>query len=427
MAAKPLVDELFVPPLAAPEIALAGGAELVHDPERDIAVSRGDTIRHFSIYAPMAAFGLVEELSHLSRRAIEPNVFFDPQFLVPAMPRLDERKVRLMVVRDEAGSRSRLRLLMPFSLERSASVGGPATIRAWTHPFGPLGTLPVDGDDPVDTLASFLETIARPEFALPDVLVLPDVRIDGAMATTLLAVAKERGLPATCVNGFTRAALLKDADGEPHNLSALSGRRRRELARQRRLLEATGQVSFDVARTKADVQLALEDFFVLEASGWKGRQRSALITDRYRAAFAREAVNALAADGRVRVFTLKVGTRTVASLVAFVDRGEAYTWKSAYDEAFAAASPGQQIVAEATRALLADPAVKRADSCAMPDHFVMNRFWSDRIEIATIVLGLNPNGARRVEAAAKGLSSMRRSRNFARLMRERLRAMLSFS
>ena len=148
------------------------------------------------------------------------------------------------------------------------------------------------------------------------------------------------------------------------------------------------------------------------------------MTDRFRAAFAREAVNALAEDGRTRIFTLRVGETAVASLVVLVDRGVAYAWKTAYDEAFAAASPGQQIVAEATRHLLADPAVKRADSCAVPDHFVMNRFWPQRLKVATLVVGLQPGMDRQVEAVARGLSSLHRSRNFARLMRERLRGMI---
>lgn len=393
-------------------------------PELDLVVPMGRTARHLSIYQPNAVFGLIDELIHLSRRAIEPNVFFDPQFLAPAMPRLDDRKVRLMVVRDEKGSRSRLRLLMPFSVERSAFIGGVPTIRAWTHPFGPLGTLPVDGDDPAETLTSFLSTLTRPELGLPDVLVVPDVRLEGPMATALLAVAKEARLPTAIANTNSRAALIKRKDASLP--STLSGRRRREVARQARRLAETGRVSVDTARRPDEVRLALEDFFTLEASGWKGRQRTALIIDRYRSAFAREAINALAQDGRVRIYTLKAGDRPVASLVVLVDRGEAYTWKTAYDEAFAATSPGQQVVAAATREMLVDPAITRADSCTVPDHFVMNRFWPDRIAVGTLIVGLTAETGGRVQKVARGLETMRRSSNFNRIMRRRFQGILSF-
>ncbi|NDV87385.1 GNAT family N-acetyltransferase [Aurantimonas aggregata] len=421
MAARPLTETAPLPPSAV--LATLHRPDEKR-PELDLAVPHQGAARRFSVYAPMAAFDLITELRHLSNRAIEGNVFFDPRFLVPAMPRLDERRVRLMVIRDEDEARSRLRLLMPFSVERAGMVGGPQTIRAWTHPFGPLGTLPLDGDDPAGTLTSLLETLARRELKLPRILVLPDLRIDGPMARTLVAAAEQLGLPVTEVNAFTRASLTKVGPASYLRQTSLSKRRRRELARQRRLLERQGTVRFEVARDPDGVRLAFEDFLALEASGWKGRERSALTMDRYRSAFARESVNALAEDGRARVFTLRLDGQAVASLVVFIDRGEAYAWKSAYDEAFSNASPGQQLVAEATRSLVADPAVKRADSCAMPDHFVMNRFWKDRVSIATLVVGLDPDSHKAVAKAAKGLVAARRSRNVVRLMRERLASLL---
>src|SRR5690606_15813150 len=76
--------------------------------------------RSLAIYPASAGFDLVEELEHLSARAIEPNVFFNPSFLAPAMPRLDDREVRLAVIRDGDDHRSRLRLLVPFTVERAA-------------------------------------------------------------------------------------------------------------------------------------------------------------------------------------------------------------------------------------------------------------------------------------------------------------------
>ena len=390
----------------------------------DLSIGAGRQRRRLSVYEPGQVFALVEELAHLSRRAIEPNVFFDPQFLAPAMARLDDRKVKLLVVRDEVRAHNRLRLLMPYSVETASWLRGAPTIRAFTHPFGRVGTLLLDGDDPSDILKTFLAGLTRPEMKLPDVLVLPDVRLDGAMAKAMLEVAQAAGLPTATVNATSRAALIK-APGIDHVLAPTgSGRRRRELRRQRRLLERDGEVRCEVAREADAVRLGLEDFLAIEAGGWKGRRRSALIMDRYRSAFAREAVNALAADGRVRVFTLKVGARAVASLVAFVDRGEAYAWKTAYDEAYAKASPGQQVMADATKALLADPAVRRADSCAMPDHFVMNRFWPGRIAIGTLVIGLTAQSGGHVETARKGLANSHKSKNRLRLVREAVKAML---
>lgn len=426
MSAKPLVDEMLAAPSAAPAIALVDAARLADNPESSLAIGTGEQVRRFSIYAPGAAFDLIEELEFLAARAIDPNVYYTPQFLVPAMPRLDERSVRLMVVRDEMRGRSRLRLLMPYSIERAGVIGGVQTIRAWTHPFGPVGTLPLDGDDPEGTLASFFKALSDPGFGLPDILVLPDLRIDGPMSRALVSVASTLGLPLKTVNAFDRAALVKSEGDEDYLRRSLSGKRRREVRRQARLLDQKGTVGFEVAREPTAVRLALEEFLVLESSGWKGRARSALVMDRYRAAFAREAVNGLAAHDRARIYTLSVSGEPIASLVALVVGGEAFAWKMAYDERFAAASPGLQLMLRASGAMLGDAAIRRADSCAVPDHFLMNRVWKQRIGLATLVVGLTPGTKRKVETAAKGLEAMRRSRNFSRLMRERLRSMVAF-
>ena len=390
----------------------------------DMAVSRSGGNQRFTIYKPESAFALIEELQHLSRRSIEPNVFFDPRFFVPAMPRLDDRSVRLMVLRDEGPARSRLRLLMPYTLERTSAWRGVATIRAWVHPFGRLGTLPLDGDDPEGTLRGFFEMLAAPEARLPEVLVLPETRTDGPFAAAIRNVVGSAGLPMATVNAFDRAGLVKSDAGDYLTMPPNSSRRRREMLRQRRLLEAEGVVSFRVAREAESVRKALEDFLNLEASGWKGKSRSAMVLDRYRAAFARESVNALGDEGRARIYTLLIDERPVASLVALVQDGQAFAWKTAYDEAFARASPGQQLMAEATRALIADPAIKSADSCAMPDHFVMNRFWPERLPLATFVIGLKPGCERQVEAAVKGIARGKRSQNLARLAREWVSARL---
>ena len=374
--------------------------------------------RSVSIYEPKHAFGLIDELIHLSERSIERNIFYDPRFLVPAMPRLEDRRVRLLVIRDENQNRSRLRLLLPFSVERMGRFGRREAIRVWSHPFGPLGTLPLDGDDPVGTLKSLVATLDGADLDFPDVLILPDLRIEGGMADAVRQCADELRLPLKVVNRFSRAALTRVGSQRHMIPTHLSGKRMRELKRGRRLLERFGRVKVEIAREPAAFRVALEDFLILEASGWKGRARSALTSDRYRAAFAREALNALAEKDRARIFTLRLDGEAIASIVMLIDGGDVYSWKSAYDERYAKASPGQQIMAEATKALLADPTIRRADSCAQPDHFVMNRFWRDRMEIGTIVLGLKPGAGSDVEAIARSVSNSKRTANRLRLMRE---------
>ena len=351
--------------------------------------------RRFQIYDAHAGFDLVDEL----------------EFLVPAMPRLDDRAIRLLVARDENPHRSRLRFFMPFTVE---TVGWRRreTLRAWSHPFGPLGTPPLDGDDPAGTLHTLFDAMLDPALALPEILVLPDLRLEGPTARLVREVAAARGFCVAVANGTTRAALRRDGAGP---ISRPAARHRREAERLRRLLAREGRVELAEARELDAVRDALESLLLLEAGGWKGRARSALLTDRYRSAFAREAVNGLAEQGRVRAFTLMLEGEPVASLIALLAEGEAVLWKTAFSERHRRAAPGVVVAFLAAEALRRDPEIRFVDSCAVPDHRVMNRFLPDRVAVGTLVVSLRDRSERTAQGVAQDLRARRR-----RLHRRRL-------
>lgn len=385
------------------------------------AQGAGQGQRSLAIYPASAGFDLLDELDHLSARAVEPNLFFNPRFLAPAMPRLEDREVRLAVIRDGDESRSRLRLLVPFTVERTAPPFGTAIIRTWSSPFGPLGTPLLDNDDPEGVIEDFLQLLARPHLRLPRVFVLPDVRLDGPFAALVGRLVEEKGLPMALVNQVERPHLMSELKGDAYLRAAYGGRALRELGRQKRRLAGHGAVEYRVAREPEAVRLAIERFLALEASGWKGRARTAMAVDRYRAAFVREAAQRLVEKGLCQVHELTLAGEVVASLVVFVESGVAYTWKTAYQEAYASCSPGVLLMAEATRALLDDGDVTVADSCTVPDHPVLSRMWSEKRPLGTLVIGLTPDAGARTRQAAAQLHLYRNTRNAVRILRDRVK------
>lgn len=379
--------------------------------------------RSLALYPATAGYELQQELDFLSNRVMEPNVFFTGRFLAPAMPRLEDRTVRLSVIRDESAGRSRIRFLMPFSVEKPGFSIGSSILRAWSNPFGPLGTPLVDAEDAAETLDNMLEALGGPGTGLPAILVLPDLRLNGAFAQLLRAVAIGRNLPVTVTDTYRRPMLQSLLDGQSYLQKAISPEHFRELRRQWRRLDQLGALSYNVARQPADIRLRMEEFLLLEAAGWKGRSRTAMINDRYRAAFAREAITNLAETDGVRIHTLDLDGRAIASMIVFMTGGEAYTWKTAYDEEFARYSPGKLLVAELTEWHLDDANIARSDSCAVPDHPVMSRFWEEREEMGTLVVGLQQNRDRDVRQAAAQLHLYRNTRNVARLLRDKIRSL----
>jgi hypothetical protein len=224
--------------------------------------------RSLALYPATAGYELQQELDFLSNRVMEPNVFFTGRFLAPAMPRLEDRTVRLSVIRDEAGGRSRMRFLMPFSIEKPGFSIGSSILRAWSNPFGPLGTPLVDAEEAAETLDNFLEVMGGPNTGLPAILVLPDLRLSGAFAQLIRAVAIGRNLPVTVTDTYRRPMLDSLFDGQTYLQKAISPEHFRELRRQWRKLDALGVLNYNVARQPADIRLRMEEFLLLEAGGW---------------------------------------------------------------------------------------------------------------------------------------------------------------
>lgn len=423
MAAIPILEEMsgtagrMISDLAG----LPGG---LVDRARIELLDQGRPPRKLAIYPASAGFELVEELDHLCARTIEPNVFFNPRFLAPAMPRLEDREVRLAVVRDGDETRSRLRLLVPFSVERPATPLGVSVLRTWASPFGPLGTPLIDRDDPIGVLEDFFTMLARPHLKLPKVFVLPDMHLDGPVAQLLRSFAASRDLTLVTTGEAERPYLQSRADGETYLKAALSAHHYRGFRRLWRRLAEKGTLEYRVGRQPDEIRHGVETFLTLEAAGWKGRERTAMAIDRFRAAFAREAVHRLAEQDLCRVHSLILDGKVIACLIVFIEAGIAYTWKTAYDEAYAAFSPGTLLAIEATKTHLDDPNIEATDSCAVPDHPVMSRIWSERRAIGTFVVGLTPQADRAARQAAKQLHLYRETRNVARLLRTRVRELV---
>ncbi|MER8993712.1 GNAT family N-acetyltransferase [Mesorhizobium sp. M0074] len=423
MAAVPLLEETSGGPAGAMVSGLAGLAREA-DPAHVEILANNRPERKLAIYPASAGFDLVEELDYLCTRTIEPNVFFNPRFLAPAMPRLEDREVRLAVIRDGDQYRNRLRLLVPFSVERPVVPLGVPVMRTWSSPFGPIGTPLVDRDDPIGVIEDFFAMLSRPHLKLPKVFVLPDIRLDGPVANLLASVAETRGLTLVTTGKAERPVLESELDGEEYLKASLRAHHYREFRRLKRRLADLGRLQHVVARGPDEIRHAIENFLTLEAAGWKGRERTAMAIDRYRAAFAREAVHRLAEQDLCRIHSLTLDGRTIACLVVFVEAGVAYTWKTAYDETLAAYSPGTLLMIEVTRQHLDDPNIMMTDSCAVPDHPVMSRLWSERKPMGTLVIGLTPDADRPARQAASQLHLYRETRNMARLLRNRMRSLL---
>ena len=328
---------------------------------------------------------IADEWRELAARALEPNVFYEPAFALAAAPAFGA-DAGAVLVRSATG---RLAGLFPARIERWRG-GLSAMLVGWTHPFAPLGTPLVDRDEPEAVIAAWLDHLGH-DPAMPAQLLLPLVPEHGAFADALDAVLAEDNRSSAAFGRHERALLVPGAQREGYLDRAMSAAKRKELRRQRRRLEDIAPISFKTAIGAPDIEPALKDFLVLEASGWKGLAGSAVVNDPAIKNFVEGAVGALATDGQARIDRLFFNGTAIAATITLTSGDTTWCWKIAYNEGLARSSPGVQLVADLTKSLLAEPRPLRVDSCAAPGHPMIDHVWRERLALSDRLIALRPS------------------------------------
>jgi len=354
-----------------------------------------------------------EAWSALAAGAIEPNGYYLPEWELAVNASAIGRTGTSALC---AWNDARLVGLMPaVSMRQAYRIPLPALVSG--HPYGTLCTPLLDRDQPEAAAASLMRS-ARDAGARA--LILRDVSLEGAAMKAITAVLARDGLRPRMLKSHVRACL--DASRDPDTLlhDALGAKKLKELRRQRNRLADHGSVAFEVARSPEDVSAATEIFLALEASGWKGARRTALLQSDGDAAFIRRATKALAATGQCEIVTLRAGTTPVAAGVVLRHQDRAFYFKIGVDERFAKFSPGVQLTLDLTKHLCADPAINSADSTAAPDHPMINPIWRGRLAIGDALIPLRRNDpvVALIEVALRGrLSALELARSGVRMIR----------
>ncbi|MFQ5947932.1 MAG: GNAT family N-acetyltransferase, partial [Acidimicrobiia bacterium] len=125
--------------------------------------------------------------------------------------------------------------------------------------------------------------------------------------------------------------------------SGLQAKKLRELRRRRRRLDELGRVDFEVDDGSKSVERLLDEGFEVEASGWKGRQGTAISADGGTRAFYSAIARWAAAEGMLRLAFLRIDGRPIAFDLCLEDGLSHYLLKTGYRPEFGAYGPGAQL------------------------------------------------------------------------------------
>jgi CelD/BcsL family acetyltransferase involved in cellulose biosynthesis len=132
-------------------------------------------------------------------------------------------------------------------------------------------------------------------------------------------------------------AAKKDLEKYPRHPKLRSKVRQRETK-----LSALGTVR--LLRTEKDGNSELQRFYEMEASGWKGKGKSAIISDPRSRQFFDEVTREAERLGYLCLYTLELDGKPIAAHIGFTYRGRYWAAKSTYDESYRDYAPGHLIV-----------------------------------------------------------------------------------
>jgi CelD/BcsL family acetyltransferase involved in cellulose biosynthesis len=342
---------------------------------------------------------ITTEWRSLAERAIEPNIFYEPGFALAAAPVLGQDAGAVLVW----ATSGRLLGFFPAWIERRYGLL-PRVLMGWVHPYAPLGLPLVDRDDAEKVIAAWLDHLAQDK-SLPAVALVPFLPQEGAFAEAFERVIAPRGTAVAHFGVHERAFFEPGEIRQDYIQHAVSAKTRKELNRKRRRLEESGALTREAVTSPFAIRAAMAEFFALEASGWKGRAGTAAAQSEDIKGFVEQAVCALAAEGKTRADLVRIDGKLVAATLVLMSQDTAWGWKIAYDEAYARFSPAVQLVYDLTQVLLGNPQIMRGDSCATPDHPMIDHLWRERLPLSDCMIALRPGpaftAARRLEAARR--------------------------
>ena len=372
------VARIFVP---SPASHPRGAQTIVTD---DLALRRqaaGDVTIELAGEQRLAA--LAAEWQDLVRRAVAPNVFMDPALIRSAALSYPGIPCAALLAWQNSARGRRLVGIWGFAIRRPArSIVRVPVLTAPAMPHGYLATPVIDSAMIDEVLGAMLDRIAA-DRSLPNIIAIETLGADAPIVQALDRVLAGRGGARRVIERSTRPKLATESDARAYLDKALSASTRKKLRQHRRRLAQQGTLQYRVAREPAAVREAFDDFMRIEASGWKGRRRTALLDNSHDAAFARQMVSALALRGDAAVHGLYLDDRAVSMQVVLHSGPAAFTWKTAYDEKLHEFSPGMLLFEDYTAGFFADDRVVFVDSCAIDDTGYMAA-WTERQPVVSM-------------------------------------------
>lgn len=306
----------------------------------------------------------ISDWDQLALHAIHKNPFYEAWNLIPALKWLEPRaNIKIITLRNQG------QLIGLFPIKISGKIPYLRALTFWKHNHCFLTT-------PLIEKNFFLSHKQTQEHLWGTILLELQQRFK---SLAIHANTHTSSLTFKGIHSFTRyfsRPSVKIPKSWDIYESDLPSKRRKEYRRICKRLGELGELEFhsDIYQQLSPI---MQEFMLLEASGWKGDCGDALAKRPKEKAYYLEVIANAEQAQKVAFNLLQLNGENVAISFGYCCDKEFFEIKTAYSETYKSSYPG--IVLELKNlANYSHHPYQEVDSCTNPDNFVISRMWPDK-------------------------------------------------
>jgi len=369
---------------------------------------------------------LVGPWERLIETAVRKNPFFDPDFLIPAFKHLnDDNSAQLLVI--EAPQRVNEQLprvlcgLIPIKKKRF--YGMPIrSYESWKHDQC-FDTTPLIRADVATETMSFMFDFIATELK-SSLFSFENVAGEGEFARLLTHEFYQNERTVFHRDAYNRACFIPEADAETYIKSEVAKNTRKGTLRLERKLSGLGEMKTWVMQNDSDASKWAEEFLRLEGAGWKGKAGTAMSSTPSETQFFREMIRRTHRAGKLSMVKIEFIGQPISMICDVHQASSAIHFKTAFDETYSQYTPG--LIAELKNIeRLHGTNTEMMDSCAAPNHPMINRVWSGRTRFQSVVVATGKKTSRYATAIMpimQLLKNIRQEKKLAKLAKSKSKA-----
>ncbi len=323
--------------------------------------------------------------------ALTPNPFYEPDSLLAAIEAFGgsvEFKFLFVYMRTPTQGSTSQRLAIgffPLSIERGFRGYPAAKLALWYHDHVSLTTPllhPEQATRAWSMLFAWMETQSAATILESQLLLA-----EGPTYHALLDAMRAHRCISHSVEHYARAALvLKQCTGNDYIGRQLASKKHKELRRLQRRLGEQGTLRFKQLQANQDCAYWIDQFLALEAKSWKGKEQTAMRFTAREASYFRTICMRAYQQNRLQMLALCLDGEPLAMKCNLSAGMGLFALKIAYDKQWAKFSPGVLLELENIRLQHSEASHRWMDSCAQPDHPMIDHLWGERRVIQHLLI-----------------------------------------